>query len=179
MSNERKAATEEEIALYDAMERAITNVHAALAKIDAAWRRITAERPNPSATAFAALDAADEILAVAREDLGRARTALAGYTQARRNTAAKEGTGLGGSERGRGAVPYRNNARASADVASKQSGSWPSPSMDDSSKKFGRIDVDCNLSVQAERQQRQMEQEVIGLRPGRPPVAATQRSRGR
>ena len=36
MSNERKAATEEEIALYDAMERAITNVHAALAKIDAA-----------------------------------------------------------------------------------------------------------------------------------------------
>jgi hypothetical protein len=39
MSNERKAATEEEIALYDAMERA-------LAKIDAAWVRITAERPN-------------------------------------------------------------------------------------------------------------------------------------
>jgi hypothetical protein len=83
MSNERKAATEEEIALYDAMERAITNVHAALANIDAAWVRITAERPNPSAIAFAALDAADEILAVAREDLGRARTVLANYVQAR------------------------------------------------------------------------------------------------
>jgi hypothetical protein len=83
MSNERKASTEEEIALYDAMERAITNVHAALAKIDAAWVRITAERPNPSAIAFAALDGADEILAVAREDLGRARMALAKYAQAR------------------------------------------------------------------------------------------------
>jgi hypothetical protein len=83
MSNERKAPTEEEIALYDAMERAITNVHAALAKIDAAWVRITAERPNPSAIAFAALDAADEILAVAREDLGRARMVLANYAQAK------------------------------------------------------------------------------------------------
>ena len=49
MSNEGKAATEEEIALYDAIERAITNVHAALAEIDVAWVRITAERPNPSA----------------------------------------------------------------------------------------------------------------------------------
>jgi hypothetical protein len=83
MSNEGKAATEEEIALYDAIERAITNVHAALADIDVAWVRITAERPNPSASAFAALDAADEILAVAREDLGRARMALANYTQAK------------------------------------------------------------------------------------------------
>ncbi len=84
MSNEvGKAATEEEIALYDAMERAITNVHAALANIDAVWVRITAERPNPSASAFAALDAADEILAVAREDLGRARMVLANYAQAR------------------------------------------------------------------------------------------------
>jgi hypothetical protein len=82
MPNKARVPTEEEIALYDAIGRAITNVHAALAEIDAAWRRITAERPNPSATAFAALDAADEILAVAREDLGRARTALAGYTQA-------------------------------------------------------------------------------------------------
>src|SRR5436190_23978036 len=52
MSNEGKAATEEKIALYDAIERAITNVHAALAEIDAAWVRITAERPNPSASAF-------------------------------------------------------------------------------------------------------------------------------
>jgi hypothetical protein len=83
MSNEGKAATEEEIALYDAIQRAITNVHAALADIDVAWVRITAERPNPSAIAFAALDAADEILAVAREDLGRARMALANYTQAK------------------------------------------------------------------------------------------------
>jgi hypothetical protein len=83
MSNKAQVPTEEEIALYDAINRAITNVHAALAEIDAAWVRITAERPNPSATAFAALDAADEILAVAREDLGRARRALADYTQAR------------------------------------------------------------------------------------------------
>jgi hypothetical protein len=81
MPNESKAAIEEEIALYDAIERAITNVHAALAEIDTAWVRITAERPNPSAIAFAALDAADEILAVAREDLARARTALTEYTQ--------------------------------------------------------------------------------------------------
>lgn len=84
MSNQGKPATEEEIALYDAIQRAIANVHAALAKIDAAWVRITAERPNPSAIAFAALDAADEILIVAREDLGRARIALAHYTQARK-----------------------------------------------------------------------------------------------
>jgi hypothetical protein len=81
MPNKPKAAIEEEIALYDAIERAITNVHAALAEIDAAWVRITAERPNPSAIAFDALDAADEILAVAREDLARARTALTEYTQ--------------------------------------------------------------------------------------------------
>ena len=83
MPNNALVPTEEEIALYDAIGRAITNVHAALVAIDAAWGRITAERPNPSATAFAALDTADEILAVAREDLGRARTALADYTQAR------------------------------------------------------------------------------------------------
>jgi hypothetical protein len=83
MPNKARVPTEEEIALYDAIGRAITNVHAALAEIDFAWGRITAERPNPSAAAFAALDAADEILAVAREDLGRARTALADYTQAR------------------------------------------------------------------------------------------------
>jgi hypothetical protein len=75
-----KSATEEEVALYDAMERAITNVHAALAEIDAAWVRITAERPSPSTKAFAALDVADKILAVAREDLGNARKALADYT---------------------------------------------------------------------------------------------------
>jgi hypothetical protein len=75
--------TEEEIALYDAIERAITNVHAALAEIDHAWVRITAERPNPTANAFAALDRAAEILNVAREDLARARTALALYAQGR------------------------------------------------------------------------------------------------
>ena len=76
--------SEEEIALYDAIERAITNIHAALAEIDHAWVRITAERPNPSASAFAALDMADEVLSVAREDLARARTALTVYTQGRR-----------------------------------------------------------------------------------------------
>jgi putative heme degradation protein len=83
MANKTHVPTEEEITLYDAIGRAITNVHAALAEIDAAWDRITAERPNPSAIAFAALDAADEILAVAREDLGRDRTALVDYTQAK------------------------------------------------------------------------------------------------
>jgi hypothetical protein len=35
----------EEIALYDAIERAITNIHAALAEIDHAWVRITARSP--------------------------------------------------------------------------------------------------------------------------------------
>ena len=83
MANTAQAPTEEEVALYDAIERSITNVHAALAEIDAAWVRITAERPYPSAIAFAALDVADEILTVAREDLGRARTALADYTHRR------------------------------------------------------------------------------------------------
>ncbi|MEZ2409068.1 hypothetical protein AB6806_19880 [Bosea sp. RCC_152_1] len=78
-----RAATEEEIALYDAIERAIANVRAALAEIDYAWVRITAERPNPTAVAFAALDTADEMLTVAREDLARARTALAVHTQRR------------------------------------------------------------------------------------------------
>jgi hypothetical protein len=38
---------------------------------------VTAERPNPTAAALAALDTADEMLIVAREDLARARTALA------------------------------------------------------------------------------------------------------
>ena len=71
----------EEFILYDAIERAIVNVHAALFAIDTAWSRISAERPNPSAVAFAALDTADEILAVAREDLNRARAALAGHRQ--------------------------------------------------------------------------------------------------
>ena len=52
-------------------------MHAALAEIDAAWVRIRAERPYPSAIALGTLDAADEILAVAREDLGKARAALA------------------------------------------------------------------------------------------------------
>ena len=75
-----KARTsDEEIALYDAIERAIADVRAALLAIESAWLCITAERPNPSTTAFAALNTADEMLAVAREDLTRARTALAGY----------------------------------------------------------------------------------------------------
>jgi hypothetical protein len=76
-----EAVSEEVIALYDSIERAITNIHAALAEIDHAWVRITAERPNPTASAFAALDTADEILTVAREDLARARAALALYAQ--------------------------------------------------------------------------------------------------
>lgn len=76
-----KAMTEEEIALYDAIERAIANVRAALAEIDHAWVRITAERPNPTAAAFAALNTTDEMPTVAREDLARARTALAAYTR--------------------------------------------------------------------------------------------------
>ena len=54
----------EEIILYDAIERAVTNVHAALAAIDSAWLGISVERPNPSPAALAALDTADEILAV-------------------------------------------------------------------------------------------------------------------
>lgn len=78
-----EAVSEEEIALYDAIERAITNIHAALAEIDRAWVRITGERPSPSASAFAALDTADEVLNVAREDLARARAALTAYTQGR------------------------------------------------------------------------------------------------
>ena len=78
-----KAISEQEIALYDAIGRAIANLHAALAKVDAAWVTVTAERPNPSMVAFAALDEADQILEVAREDLARARTALAAYTQER------------------------------------------------------------------------------------------------
>jgi hypothetical protein len=78
-----KAVGEEEIALYDAIERAIMNGRAALAEIDHAWVRITAERPNPTASALAALETADELLKVAREDLARARTALTEFTQGR------------------------------------------------------------------------------------------------
>src|SRR4051794_32330076 len=40
---------EQEIDLYDAIGRAIANLHAALAEVDAAWVLITAERPDPSA----------------------------------------------------------------------------------------------------------------------------------
>ena len=80
-----KAISEQEIALYDAIGRAIANLHAALAKVDAAWVTVTAERPNPSVGAFAALYAADQILGVAREDLARARTALTAYTEERLN----------------------------------------------------------------------------------------------
>jgi hypothetical protein len=72
-----------EIDLYDAIGRAIANLHAALAEVDAAWVLITAERPDPSARAFVALDAAEQILAVAREDLARTRAALAAYRRER------------------------------------------------------------------------------------------------
>ena len=75
-----KAAPEQEIALYDAIGRAIANLHAALAEVDAAWVIITTERPDPSIRALAVLDAAEQILGVAREDLARARTALTAYT---------------------------------------------------------------------------------------------------
>lgn len=75
-----KAAREVEIALYDSIERAIANVRAALDEIDHAWVRITAERPNPTAAALTALDTADEMLTVAREDLARARIALTSRT---------------------------------------------------------------------------------------------------
>ena len=70
----------EEIALYDAIGRAIANLHAAIAEVDVAWVLISAERPDPSVGAFAALNAAEQILGVAREDLARARTALTAYT---------------------------------------------------------------------------------------------------
>jgi hypothetical protein len=79
MSN--KPAPEQEIALYDAIGRAIANLHAALAEIDAAWVIVTAERQDTSVGDFAALDAAEQILGVARADLARARTALTAYTQ--------------------------------------------------------------------------------------------------
>jgi hypothetical protein len=77
----KKAVPEQEIALYDAIGRAIANLHAAIAEVDSAWVIVTAERPDPSAEAFAALDAAEQILRVAREDLARARTALTAYTE--------------------------------------------------------------------------------------------------
>jgi predicted trehalose synthase len=64
MSN--KPAPEQEIALYDAIGRAIANLHAALAEIDAAWVIVTAERQDTSVGDFAALDAAEQILGVAR-----------------------------------------------------------------------------------------------------------------
>ncbi|MDX3807931.1 hypothetical protein ACXIUS_15010 [Bosea thiooxidans] len=51
---------EDEIALYDSIERAIANVRAALDAIDQAWIRVTAERPNPTPAALAALDMADD-----------------------------------------------------------------------------------------------------------------------
>lgn len=70
---------EDEIALYDSIERAIANVRAALDAIDHAWIRVTAERPHPTPAALAALDMADEMLTVAQEDLARARIALAAH----------------------------------------------------------------------------------------------------
>jgi hypothetical protein len=39
--------------LVGSIERAITNIHAALAEIDYAWVRIRAGRPNSTASAFA------------------------------------------------------------------------------------------------------------------------------
>jgi hypothetical protein len=82
-SRTARERSEQEIALYDAIARAVANLHAALAQVDAAWVLISAERPDPSVGAFAALDAAEQILTVAREDLARARTALSDYTQDR------------------------------------------------------------------------------------------------
>lgn len=70
---------EDEIALYDSIERAIANVRAALDAIDQAWIRVTAERPNPTPAALAALEMADEMLTVTQEDLARARVALAAH----------------------------------------------------------------------------------------------------
>ena len=77
MMSKKAEKAEQEIALYDAIGRAIANLHAALAEVDAAWVLISAERPDPSVRAFAALDTAEQILGVAREDLARARIALA------------------------------------------------------------------------------------------------------
>ncbi len=76
-------AREQEIALYDAIGRAIANLHAALAEVDAAWVLISAERPDPSVGAFAKLDTAERIVAVAGEDLARARIALTVYARER------------------------------------------------------------------------------------------------
>jgi hypothetical protein len=75
--------TEEELALYDSIERAIINIRAALVEIDRAWVRITGERPRPSASAFTALDRAQEVLTIAQDDLKRARSALAFFTRTR------------------------------------------------------------------------------------------------
>lgn len=80
MTMKAAEAPEQEIELYDAMGRAIANLHAALAEVDAAWVLISAERPAPSVRGFAALDAAEQILTVAQEDLARARSALTAYT---------------------------------------------------------------------------------------------------
>jgi hypothetical protein len=83
MANTKAMESEEEIALYDAVERAIINIRAALAEIERVWVWIAAERPNPTTTALTALESADEILNVAREDLARARSALVSFTQFR------------------------------------------------------------------------------------------------
>ncbi|MGM4932874.1 hypothetical protein AB7714_29965 [Tardiphaga sp. 1201_B9_N1_1] len=71
----------QEAELYDAIERAVANLHAALMQVDAAWVRITAQRPQPSAAAFAALDSAEQLVRVAHEDLSRARIALCDFTE--------------------------------------------------------------------------------------------------
>jgi hypothetical protein len=71
----------QEADLYDAIARAVANLHAALAQVDAASVRLTAQRPEPTAAAFVALDAAEQLVAVAHEDLARARIALSEFMQ--------------------------------------------------------------------------------------------------
>lgn len=81
MSRKPMQWVNQEADLYDAIGRAIANLHAALSEVDAAWVRIAAQRPEPSVSAFAALDAAEHLVRVAREDLARARIALSDFTE--------------------------------------------------------------------------------------------------
>ena len=80
MSRKPTQWVNQEADLYDAIGRAVANLHAALLEVDAAWVVITAQRPEPSAAAFAALDAAEQLVGVAHEDLVRARIALSDFT---------------------------------------------------------------------------------------------------
>jgi hypothetical protein len=70
-----------ETELYDAIGRAVANLHAALAEVDAAWVLIAAQRPEPSVAALTALHAAEQVVDVARSDLVRARLALSDYVR--------------------------------------------------------------------------------------------------